>query len=429
MIFRFSLYGFLKNQQYYEPFLVLAFLEKGLSFFQIGILIGFREVCINVFEIPSGALADVWGRRRAMVLSFSSYIVSFVLFWLVESYAALFAAMFFYGLGDAFRTGTHKAMILDWLAEQGRLKEKTRVYGITRSWSQVGSAVSVLIASALVFRTGRYSDVFIYCVIPYVVGLVNVSLYPKELEGKGEGRFSVGGIYRMTLAAFGRTLRRGRLRRLLLESLGFQGLYKATKDYLQPVLKALALGLPVLLALEDAQRAAVVVGAAYFLLYVFNGLASWQSARVAHMLGKEDEDRAARALWGAAAAGFAVLAVALWADRALAAVCLFLAVGAIENLWRPLQLGRIASSAEADKTATILSVESQAVSAFAAVAAPLLGLGVDLLKRGLPVDAPPSVMPFLPVALAGLAVSAAALLLPAPEPEGKAVATGGEGGE
>jgi hypothetical protein len=31
MLFRFSLYGFLKNQQYYDPFLILAFLDKGLS--------------------------------------------------------------------------------------------------------------------------------------------------------------------------------------------------------------------------------------------------------------------------------------------------------------------------------------------------------------------------------------------------------------
>ena len=55
MLFRFSLYGFLKNQRYFEPFLVLIFLEKGLSFFLIGLLIGFREVVVDLLEIPSGA--------------------------------------------------------------------------------------------------------------------------------------------------------------------------------------------------------------------------------------------------------------------------------------------------------------------------------------------------------------------------------------
>ncbi|MBT7298324.1 MAG: MFS transporter, partial [Victivallales bacterium] len=60
MLFRFCLYGFLKNQQYYEPFLILVFREKGLSFLQIGLLVGFREICLNLFEIPSGAVADLY---------------------------------------------------------------------------------------------------------------------------------------------------------------------------------------------------------------------------------------------------------------------------------------------------------------------------------------------------------------------------------
>ncbi len=74
MLARFCLYGFVKNQKYFEPFLFLAFLEKGLSFTQIGLLIGFREICINLLEVPSGAVADVLGRRRAMIFSHLAYI-------------------------------------------------------------------------------------------------------------------------------------------------------------------------------------------------------------------------------------------------------------------------------------------------------------------------------------------------------------------
>ena len=74
MLFRFSLYGFLKNQRYFEPFLVLVLLEKGLTFFLVGVLVGFREIAVNLLEIPSGAVADVCGRRRSMMLSFAAYI-------------------------------------------------------------------------------------------------------------------------------------------------------------------------------------------------------------------------------------------------------------------------------------------------------------------------------------------------------------------
>ena len=47
MLFRFCLYSFLKSQRYFEAFIVLAFLERGLTFLQIGGLVAFREVMIN----------------------------------------------------------------------------------------------------------------------------------------------------------------------------------------------------------------------------------------------------------------------------------------------------------------------------------------------------------------------------------------------
>ncbi|HOO91697.1 MAG TPA: MFS transporter, partial [Syntrophales bacterium] len=92
MLGRFSLYGFLKNQRYYEPFIILLFLERGFSFTQIGLLVAFREICINVFEVPSGVVADMYGRRRCMMVSFIAYIISFTLFGSVRIYPYFFAA-------------------------------------------------------------------------------------------------------------------------------------------------------------------------------------------------------------------------------------------------------------------------------------------------------------------------------------------------
>ena len=144
MLFRFSLYGFLKNQRYFEPFLILVFLEKGLTFFEIGLLIAFREITVIALEVPSGAIADVYGRRKSMMVSFGAYLGSFLIFAVAEPVVLLLPAMLLFGVGEAFRTGTHKAMIFTWLRLQGRLDERTRYYGYTRSWSKLGSAFSAL---------------------------------------------------------------------------------------------------------------------------------------------------------------------------------------------------------------------------------------------------------------------------------------------
>ncbi len=53
MISRFSLYGFLKNLQFFEPFLILFFLSLGLSFLQVGVLVSFRALWINLM-FPAG---------------------------------------------------------------------------------------------------------------------------------------------------------------------------------------------------------------------------------------------------------------------------------------------------------------------------------------------------------------------------------------
>ena len=105
MLARFCLYGFLKNQKYFEFFLFLAFREeKHLSFTQIGLLIGFREICINLLEVPTGAVADVLGRRKAMILSHLAYMGAFAIFGLCSPLPLLFAAMFLFSIGEVFRT-------------------------------------------------------------------------------------------------------------------------------------------------------------------------------------------------------------------------------------------------------------------------------------------------------------------------------------
>ena len=263
LLFRFSLYGFLKNQRYFEPFIILFFLDKGLSFTLIGLLVAIREFSTNLMEIPSGALADLYGRRRVMIVSFAAYLVSFFLFATGEGFWQFALAMVLYAGGDAFRTGTHKAMIFTWLRHENRLDEKTRVYGITRSWSKMGAAVSLIPATACVFWLRDYAFVFYFAMIPYVLGIINFLFYPAWLDGpprKASVRevwSHLGGTLRLVLAE-------SRLRRLILESMTYEGMFKAGKDYLQPIVKQAALAVPILVSLETESRTALLLGLVYF---------------------------------------------------------------------------------------------------------------------------------------------------------------------
>jgi len=394
MLFRFSLYGFLKNQQYYDPFLLLVFLEKGLSFAQIGLLIGFREICINVMEIPTGAVADVVGRRRCMIFSFLAYIASFLVFGLAGSIWALFAGMFCFSIGEAFRTGTHKAMIFDWLSRQGRADEKTKVYGLTRSWSKMGSAVSAVIAAVLVFLTGKFSSVFLLCIVPYVINIINFLTYPRYLDGP-TGRASVGRIVRSLYHTLAQSARSRPLRRLLAESMCFEGTFKVCKDYLQTIVKATALALPLMAGYQMQQRTAVLAGPVFLLLFL---VSSWAS-RHAHVLADRagSEQRGAVWLWWAYLAVFVAVTVTNGLGFPGLSIPAFVLLAVIQNFWRPMLISRFADHADPERQATVLSIESQGKSLFAAGLAPLLGLAVDRM----PLD-----MRFLPVGLVGVVIAA-----------------------
>ena len=138
----------------------------------------------NVLEVPTGIIADALGRRRTMVQSFLAYIISFLIFYYASAYWLLMLGMTFFAFGEAFRGGTHKAMIFEYLRIKGWQDQKVDYYGHTRSWSQNGSAVSALIAAGIVFVSGRYDVVFLISALPYIVNLFLMLSYPQELDGE-----------------------------------------------------------------------------------------------------------------------------------------------------------------------------------------------------------------------------------------------------
>ena len=407
MIKRFSLYGFLKNQRYFEPFIILFFLQRGLSFTQIGFLIAFRELFINLIEVPSGAVADLFGRRRSMILSFMSYIISFAVFGFSREYWHFFIAMFFFAIGEAFRTGTHKSMIFTWLRLEGRLDEKTRVYGYTRSWSKIGSAVSTVLAVVFVLVTNNYAYVFFFAIVPYIIGLLNFMTYPRELEGQPGERAGLRDVVRHLWENIRASATVKRLRRLIVESMGFEGVYKAVQDYLQPVVKGMALMLPLFIGMGETWRTAIVIGIVYVILYLVSAYASRSSHRVTGYAG--GEEAGSRLLWKVVFLLYIALIPLLFFEYYYIAVVGFILLALVQNVWRPVLISRFDAFATEKAGATVLSIESQAKSVSTMIVAPILGVMVDFVRAQ---DVGGS---FWPVATIAAVISLLILLTPLKE--------------
>ncbi|MEA3327607.1 MAG: MFS transporter [Chloroflexota bacterium] len=374
---RFALYGFLKNLRFFDPFIILIFREVGLSYLQIGFLYAIRDVATNILEIPTGVFADAFGRRKAMLMAFGAYIVSFLIFYSVTGFALYALAMVIFAFGEAFRSGTHKALILEHLKLNNMEHLKVEYYGRTRSFSQFGSSINALIAAGLVFYRGDYRTMFLAATIPYVLDFINLASYPRELDGELTqfSKETIGSQIHVTLQSFWSMFTDGRALRGILNSSGFSGLFKASKDYLQPILESFALMLPLFLVLEDKRRSALVIGLVYFVIYIFTSYASRGAAGFSRRFSTLG--RAINLTFLTGAGLLFVAGLAIWRNVTWLAILIFLLFYVLHNLRRPMNVSFISDQISNRVMASGLSVESQFTTVLTAIFAPILGALAD----------------------------------------------------
>jgi MFS family permease len=381
--YKFCAYGFLKNLRFFDVFLILFFRETGLSYLQIGTLYSVRQIAINIFEVPSGLVADLLGRKNALLFSFLSYILSFLLFYFSLGYSLFFVSMFAFGIGEAFRSGTHKAMILAYLEHNDLLEHKTAYYGHTRSWSQFGSAISSLGAMLIVFFSHNYRSVFLFTIIPYVLDLLLVASYPSSLNlvRPRETMEKIGPRllqdFRLLWSKFLLLIRRPESVRGIFSAAAYIGFFKSTKDYLQPVLEVTAMSLPLYMAWSGERRSAVLIGIVYFLIYLLTSATSrnaWRMERRFHDIKKAIDQLY---LWGIA--GIGLSGIFLYIGWKVPAILLFIVLFVVQNLRRPMVVSFLGSVIDSGILASGLSMESQFQTLLIFIFAPVLGLLCDTL--------------------------------------------------
>ena len=62
------------------PVIVLYYLAKGLSFTQIMTLQSVAAISFFIFEVPTGVIADRWGRKLSLLWEVVLWAVSFLLY-------------------------------------------------------------------------------------------------------------------------------------------------------------------------------------------------------------------------------------------------------------------------------------------------------------------------------------------------------------
>jgi MFS family permease len=93
--------------------MVLLLLERGFTLAEVAFIGAVSSVTVAVFELPTGGLADVVGRRPVLIVSALAHMVALVLLGLATSMALLLVSAALRGLARALSTGPLEAWYVD----------------------------------------------------------------------------------------------------------------------------------------------------------------------------------------------------------------------------------------------------------------------------------------------------------------------------
>jgi len=370
---KFCYYGFLKNLRFFEPYLYIYLLQVvELNLFQIGLLLSIREFTMYIFEIPSGIFADQYGKKNELVLCFIFYIISFFLFYVGNQFLIIIFGMIFFGLGEAFRSGTHKAMIYSYLEQKGWFNYKTFVYGRTRSYSLIGSSISSFIAIYLVIQFPEIKTIFLFSIIPYLLDLLLIISYPSSLNESIETKFSFKKFMIFSIEKFKNMVTNTMLRKIVLSSSIFDAIFKSLKDYIQPILSNLILasGTYIISTMDAEVQLKIALGMIYGVIYIFSAWVSRNIYRLNTKWSSADLMDISYVIFGVT---FFVLSFTIKKELITIVILLYLLLYLLKDGRRPLVVDVFGNYMKKDERATVMSIESQTRSLLMVILAPLMG--------------------------------------------------------
>lgn len=143
------------NCRFYYPIFTVLFLDFGLSLAQFSVLNAVWAATIVVAEVPSGALADIVGRRRLLLFAAFSMLVEMAILCLAPRGSTTLLFSFFLinrvlsGLAEAAASGSDEAIAYDALTAQGMADQWGRVLDMQMRLRSVMFILTMTVGAAV----------------------------------------------------------------------------------------------------------------------------------------------------------------------------------------------------------------------------------------------------------------------------------------
>jgi MFS family permease len=168
------------------PVLVLFFNSLGLNMNEVFLLLSIFSVSCFIFEVPSGYISDLLGRKKTLVIASVFKGVGFSLFALADGFELLIVAEIILAAAASLSSGTDTSLIYDTLLATNSKKAQIKILGKSIYFLTLGEGIASLLASILIYMAFSVNDlVYISAFMSWIPLFIAITLVepPRVLMG------------------------------------------------------------------------------------------------------------------------------------------------------------------------------------------------------------------------------------------------------
>ncbi|MAH45780.1 hypothetical protein CMI37_08110 [Candidatus Pacearchaeota archaeon] len=163
---------------FFLPVFIVVFLAGlELSFFQIGILVAVTPLFQLIFEIPTGAIADLYGRKFSVLFGYLLEGLVVLSLFFVRDYYLMLGAFALWGFASTLSSGSKEAWVIDLVEKKSKSLSKS-FFHKSQSFDAFALVISGIIGAFIVKKFGM-SSIWLFAFFSFVISS-SILLFAKE---------------------------------------------------------------------------------------------------------------------------------------------------------------------------------------------------------------------------------------------------------
>ena len=175
-IWRFGAFRFFVDFQLWLPIWVIYLNEtRGLSLTEITLLDVPFWLLLIILEIPTGIVADRWGRKISLCYGAFINAVAVLVFGLAGNIAILFVSYSVWAVAWTLFSGADSAFVYDSLKAAGRREEYQKIWGRIHSISLIAHVLGLVLGSFVAAATNLWFPIVISAGLMLIAWMVSLT--------------------------------------------------------------------------------------------------------------------------------------------------------------------------------------------------------------------------------------------------------------